>query len=301
MVMIHFLGVGAQKSGTTTLHDLLKQHYEINLPVIKETKFFCEDKKFETGLEFYLSHFNTKNTGASIWGEIDPDYMYNERAPERIYNTLGRNIKLIFLLRNPVDRAYSHYLMNRKRYIEDKSFTEALLLENERLKKGEYNKLNFSYLARGYYGKQIKEFLKYFPSDQMLILIFENFIRQKEKYLYEILQFIGVKNTDFKFNTAIKSNPAFVPRIHLLNMIIYRDTILNKWAKIIIKDKQRRRVIRYNTRLLLEKINNRKIKQTELVPEIRNKLSRLFDRDIKDLQLLTGLNFDIWDKSSFKT
>ncbi len=299
-MVVHFIGVGAQKSGTTTLHDLLKQHYEIDLPALKETKFFCQDDKFRRGLKYYLSYFNIENSNDVTRGEIDPDYMYHDHAAERIYNTLGSDIKLIFLLRNPVDRAYSHYLMNRKRYIEDNSFAEALRLENERLNKGEYNRVHFGYTARGYYSKQIQRFLRYFPADHLLILIFENFIKQKEKYLHEILQFIGVKNIDFKFNTAIKSNPAFVPRINLLNTIIYRDTILNRWAKKIIKDKERRRVLRYKIRLFLEKINNKKIKQTELVPEIRNYMLSIFDSDIKALEKLTGLNLDIWYKSSFK-
>ena len=186
--MVRFLCAGAQKSGTTTLHKILEQHPEISLPILKETKFFIDKEKFQQGLDFYLSHFDkNRDNQAPIRGEIDPDYMYHEESVQRIHDTLGKKIKLIFILRNPADRAYSHYLMNQKRYIEDKSFREALHLEEQRLNKGEYYKQNFSYQDRGYYSRQIKRFLDFFPRKNMMFVLFENFIRDQEKYTSEIL------------------------------------------------------------------------------------------------------------------
>jgi hypothetical protein len=296
--MVRFLCAGAQKSGTTTLHEILKQHPEISLPILKETKFFIDKEKYRQGLDFYLSHFDKiRENQAPIRGEIDPDYMYHEDSVQRIHDTLGKKIKLIFILRNPADRAYSHYLMNQKRYIEDKSFREALHLEEKRLNKGEYYKLNFSYQDRGFYFRQIKRFINLFPRENMMFLLFENFIRDQEKYVSEILHFIDLEVNQFDLKYDMKSNPAFRPRFHLLNKIIYRDTILNKAAKKIIRNEEHRRLLRYRIRLFLEKLNNKKTQESELTTDIRKNMIKNYETDIEELQKFTGLDLDVWHKS----
>ena len=296
--MVQFLCAGAQKSGTTTLHEILKQYPEISLPILKETKFFIDKEKYRQGLDFYLSHFNKdRNSRTQIRGEIDPDCMYHEESIKRIHNTLGKKTKLIFILRNPAERAFSHYLMNQKRYIEDKSFSEALHIEEQRLNMGAYYKQNFSYQDRGFYFQQINRFLDFFPQRNMMFILFENFIRDQYKYTNEILHFIGLEINQPNHGIELKSNPVFSPRFQLLNQIIYRNTILNKVAKKIITNEEYRKILRYRIRLFLEKINNKKIKKSELTPDIRENMIKKYKTDIRELQKLTGLDLDIWNKS----
>lgn len=107
----NFLIVGAQKCGTTSLHEYLYQHPQIYLPEGKETKFFAEDARYSKGITYYEDVCFSTYSGESAVGEVDPDYMYFEQALERIAEHLDlRTTKLIFVLRNPVDRAFSHYL-----------------------------------------------------------------------------------------------------------------------------------------------------------------------------------------------
>ena len=84
------------------------------------------------GLEYYKSHFKI-SLNHKIIGEVDPEYMYFNYIPKRIFDTLGADVKLIFLLRNPIDRAFSHYLMSKRRGYEDYPFSEAILMEKDRI------------------------------------------------------------------------------------------------------------------------------------------------------------------------
>ena len=98
-----FFVVGAQKAGTTTLHNLLASHPEIYLPRQKETKFFVADERYAEGLSHYETQYFAEWDGESAVGEVDPDYMYFPQALERMAVNLDlREIRFIFLLRNPV-------------------------------------------------------------------------------------------------------------------------------------------------------------------------------------------------------
>ena len=123
-----FLCVGAQKSGTSLLYRLLNQHPEIYLAKGKEIHFFNRDENYNKGIEWYSEHFAGSEDYKRV-GEVTPDYNYVPTVPGRIYKTLGKDIKLIFMLRNPVDRAYSNYWMSFRRGHERFSFEKAIIHE----------------------------------------------------------------------------------------------------------------------------------------------------------------------------
>ena len=93
MTLPNFMCVGAQKAGTTTLHDILKKHPDIYLPREKETKFFVFDDQYQKGIKFYEREYFSKWRGQKAVGEIDPTYMFCDHASERIYECLGRELK----------------------------------------------------------------------------------------------------------------------------------------------------------------------------------------------------------------
>lgn len=132
----NFFIVGVQKAATTSLHNYLLYHPEIYLPAQKETKFFVDDKRYAKGIDYYeKTYFSDWNSQPAV-GEIDPDYIYFQNALERI--SLHINIsatKFIFIFRNPVDRAFSHYLMTYRRGFEPLSFEDATEQEPNRIKK----------------------------------------------------------------------------------------------------------------------------------------------------------------------
>ena len=172
-----FFVLGAQKAGTTALHHYLAQHPDIFLPAVKETHFFNDGhEEFSLGDNFYLEKYFVQAQKGQIAGELDPDYLYFPDCPRRIAAHFP-NARLIFIFRDPVARAYSHYWMNVRRGWETLSFAEAMDREEERLHEARplwpQNKewSRFSYADRGFYCRQVKRYLEFFPRENMFFLL----------------------------------------------------------------------------------------------------------------------------------
>ena len=176
-VLPDFLVIGVMKGGTTSFFNYLAQHPQINPPFRKEIKFF--DIHYLQGLGWYRAHFPTrfKMKSGMLTGEATPYYIFHPAAPERVAKVLP-NVKLIALLRNPVDRAYSHYNHMLRVGREPLPFEEAITREAERLD-GEAEKivanlrystfkhLHYSYLARGRYIEQLEKWFALFPRERI--------------------------------------------------------------------------------------------------------------------------------------
>ena len=191
-----FIICGTQKGGTTALYHYLREHPEICMSKKKEVHFF--DLNYHMGIKWYEKNFAHCNSGkVKAIGESSPLYMYLEEVPERIHETLP-DIKLVFILRHPVDRAYSHYWHEVRLGYEYLSFRDAIRVEEDRLSRGDiFSRRHYSYKDRGKYIIQLKRFRKYFSDDQMLILVTEDLRRSPEDVMKKILGFIGV-DTSFK-------------------------------------------------------------------------------------------------------
>jgi len=186
--------VGAARSGTTYLHHLMIQHPEIFLPD-KKALFFFNDKECvsQIALDEYQKEFINAGTAKAI-GEISPTYMYFKWIPDQIFSFLG-DIRLIFLLRNPIERAYSHYLVHVSLGNEFLSFYEAIIAEEERLKTSNFRiKGRYSYIDRGYYHHQIKRFLPLFQKEKMLFIISEEFYDDPLSTFNQVCKFLGISN-----------------------------------------------------------------------------------------------------------
>ncbi|WP_457786541.1 sulfotransferase domain-containing protein [Geobacillus sp. Geo 8.1] len=292
---LDFICVGAQKSGTTTLHDILIQHRDVYLPSVKETKFFQDNEKFSKGLAYYEKEFFSDIQNETVIGEIDPEYMYFEYVPKRIYDCFGKDIKIIFLLRNPVKRAYSHYLMSYRRGYEKERFEKAIELEEKRISKGEFERNHFSYIDRGFYAKQIKNYLSYFPKKNMKFIIFEEFIKDIPSTLKEIYKFLNIKE-DPNVHFNIKSNPARMPRSKFVRDFIYDPDFLKPVKKVgrifFPTQNSRDTFLRFINRL-----NQKEIKNPKLDESVEKDLEKLFEPDIKELEKIIGRDLDVWRSS----
>jgi len=198
----HFIIIGVQKGGTSTLFELLKQHPLIKTSVFKEVHYY--DFQYQRGKNWYRSFFPllTKNKNI-LYGEASPYYCFHPLVPERIYKD-NPNIKLILLLRDPVDRAYSHFQMEKRKGREKlATFEEAVSKETERLQKGyeeitnekkryDHNHHVYSYLSRGRYDEQIKRWLQYFKREQLLVLKSEDFFASPHDSLKQIYKFLNI-------------------------------------------------------------------------------------------------------------
>ena len=126
MSLPNFMCIGASKSGTTSLYDILKQHSNIFLPTFKEPHFFDISPVYEHGISWYDKTYFSGVKKEKCIGDFTPTYLFDKYAPERILSSLGKNVKFIIILRNPVDRAYSHYLHSKRDLHEHLSFEDAL-------------------------------------------------------------------------------------------------------------------------------------------------------------------------------
>lgn len=191
---LHFLVIGAQKSGTTALDRYLRKHPQIGLPPKKEVHFFDTPHYFDnpSPYEEYHQHFNFK-AKKLIYGEITPSYIYCQETPRRIYEYNPR-IKIIAILRNPIDRAYSQWNMNRKEGTESLSFEEAIRIEKERaFDTRPYQNLVYSYTDRGFYSEQIRRYQRYFKDHKMHIVLYDDLKNKPTETLQGICQFLGVR------------------------------------------------------------------------------------------------------------
>jgi radical SAM protein with 4Fe4S-binding SPASM domain len=196
-----FLIIGAQKCGTTSLYYNLTRHPNIQPAGRKEIHFF--DEYFEKGMDWYRTFFPPVGLfKGMVTGEASPRYFFLPYVPQRVVQVFP-NIKLILLLRNPVDRAYSQYHHNYR----NRRVTESFETVIEAAKRLDERQLNIpvhdpafskkyrrvSYLARGVYIHQLKRWLEYFPLEQFLILKSEDFFKNPGKTMDRVFAFLGLK------------------------------------------------------------------------------------------------------------
>ena len=205
-----FIIIGAQKSGTTSLFYYLSQHPQLIPSIKKEVHFFDGGldpgvDNFSKGQSWYRAHFPKRNeldNHEKVF-EASPSYLFNPYVPERIFNLLP-NTKLIILLRNPTERAISHYFHQKRKGVETLPIFDAFKVEEERLapiiENEDYRSkifLQYSYKSRGLYYEQIIRYLKYFKFSNLLILHSDDLFMHTEITLQQTFNFIDV-DPEFK-------------------------------------------------------------------------------------------------------
>jgi len=192
---VNFVVAGAQKSGTTTLHMLLAQHPSVHMTSVKGTHFFDTENHFSNGsVDYSVYHaFFAPHAGHRLIGETTPIYSFWEPAVRRIWD-YNREMKVIIVLRNPIDRAYSNWNMMRTKKIENHSFEKALDLEEERAHDAlPLQDRRFSYVARGFYTEQLRRIARYFPASQRLVLRMEDILSSDTYAVDRIWNFLGLQ------------------------------------------------------------------------------------------------------------
>ena len=195
-----FIGIGAQKSGTTTLYRILDLEERIYLSKPKEIHYFS--LHYENGAEWYEKHF--KNRGDNqIAGEITPYYLYHRDSAKRIHN-YNPEIKIIILLRNPIERTISHYYHAVKRGYEKLGITDALKAEKVRLREGSsYNHQKHSYLSRSLYMVQLERYEALFKKSNILIIKSEDLFNKKDETKMKIFKFLGITDREHSIGEIV--------------------------------------------------------------------------------------------------
>jgi hypothetical protein len=191
-----FIIAGAPRSATTWLYTVARRHPQIAVaePMVPEPKFFLVDELWQRGVDYYSKKWFDPLPAGRVLGEKSTNYLESPVAAERIYRILPK-IRLVFLLRNPVDRAYSNYLWSRQNGLETESFERALALEDER-EQHVVADLRYSrphaYFSRGLYAKHLVHFFDCFPREQILVLRHEDVATCPEGVAAVFYRFVGV-------------------------------------------------------------------------------------------------------------
>jgi Sulfotransferase domain len=191
-----FIIGGAPRAGTTWLYELLDRHPEIHMakPLKPEPKFFLRDDEYDKGLQYYSNRWFDGIERSKIAGEKSTDYLESVSAASRIANDLPQ-VKLIFLLREPVSRAYSNYLWSKMNGLETEDFATALRLEDER-QRDLPDKLKFtrpfSYFSRGLYADLLEPYFNRFMEHQLFIARFEDIVDRPSEVADAVHRFLAV-------------------------------------------------------------------------------------------------------------
>ena len=212
----NFIVIGAMRAGTTSLARYLTRNNDVYMAPVKEVHFF--DRSFDKGLGWYQDHFLSGPQHSAV-GEATPNYVHDKLAMERIAQTIP-DVKLLMLLRNPVDRAYSHYWHNRSRAKESLSFEEAIAEEPKRLSTSDADRTIYSYVDRGRYLDQLRRVLTLFPRDSLDVFLYEDLRDDTAGTLKKIWTSLGcdLSHTDWdqpfeRFNAYVEFRSVRVRRL----------------------------------------------------------------------------------------
>jgi hypothetical protein len=207
------------RSGTTSVAQALAEHPDVFMPPGKEIHFF--DQRFDLGVEWYRARFAGARGQAAI-GEATPRYMYDPRAVARMADVIP-DARLVAILRNPVDRAYSHWQHERARGREDLPFAGAVDAEPHRLESEDAIRAShFAYLDRGRYLGQLRRVCRHFPREALHVVIFERFRESPEPAYAALCRFLGVDEGFRPGDLRRAWNPSYGRRSERLGRIAGR-------------------------------------------------------------------------------
>lgn len=278
-----FLVVGARKSATTWLHDCLSHHPGIFVPPEKEVHFFCPDEcpksRRDRGVEWYEEIF--PDDEGIVPGELSVDYMYYRDSTAEEIAELYPSTKLIFLLRNPVDRAYSAYWMKRH---SNPGMDEFRAYIDE----------DHPFIDRGFYYRQIERFLHQFPEDQIEIFFHDDLVEDSEALIQDVFRFLGVDDTfvpptlgEKVGSTRVFSSPVTRLAYQGGKQVLQVPVFLDLWRWLKRKTPIRR---------LLFGADGSRTTYPEMEEETRERLLSIYREENRKLFDLVGRKLDSWQR-----
>ncbi|HEX5151083.1 MAG TPA: sulfotransferase domain-containing protein [Parafilimonas sp.] len=278
---IDLMIIGAQKAGTTSLNRYLSQHPKIYTHYTQEFGMFSSIENYEKGLAYYIDQCVSDERK-----KLDDDFMFFAKTvglmykPELLNKLRGINpdIKVVLVLRNPIERAFSAFWYCKKNGLEPyDTFKDAIYVNDPGRFKNERFQLDCDYIGRSKYSVHLKNVYSIFPAENVKILLFEEMITDLNKYLNEICHF---KQLDqFEFNTSIKYNEGGTPKSVFLSRLLSpgKNTIF----KNILSLKNRTKL-----KQVLKSSNSRSgvsAPKEKMDKDVRKYLQNVFREDVEDL------------------
>lgn len=289
---LDFIIIGAAKAGTTPLYKYMSQHPQISIPPGKEVSFFSDDKIYSKGYEWYLQQISVGKKENSLIGTVTPQYMmgqnetFTETVAKRIKKTCPE-VKIIAILRDPIDRAFSQYKMSFRRGYEKRSFENAMddLIKNRKSIKKVDPKSQI--ILGSEYGENLEHYYKMFDRKQILVIFSEDLRLHPKRELKKIYKFLGVAtDSDSKDIGKTVHQGGFKPKAKILTPgVLYKIPGLKlAWNKLVpypLKKRIEFGVNAWNVKpddVTLDKGNN----------SYKNMVS-YFKNDVRQLEKLIGL------------
>lgn len=281
---------GASKSGSTWLFGLLNQHTRLNMSKVKETKFFTYE--YEKGKDYYLRKYFNEYKEAKYCVDFSPIYLIDITVPRKIYQTLGDEVKLVFIFRNPIDRLYSQYYMDKRYGFENLDFLDAVFRpESERiaLSLGNFkHTYGNNYIGESLYDEALKRYLEYFSMENMHIIIFEELIKNPQNELRKIFEFLKIEDqTDsIDLNVNRGASKVYTRNQSLIRWYVKYFSHIAFIRKIVTNGMMKN----YLRKLIGLKYQ----RNPDILPNDREKLQDYFMNSIIEFEKITGKDMTIW-------
>jgi hypothetical protein len=280
---LDFLVVGAQKSGTTTLYKLLREHPEIYLPKEKELAFFAIEQRYQRGFDWLLEEYFSEADPEKMWGDVSPQHMAGLFVAGRIAKRLP-SAKIVVVLRNPIDRAYSAYRMAVRRGIETRSFSDIVeqALKSAPILMAEDEFVEDDYIRNGLYGLVIERYMQHFSPSQIHVAFMEDLEANPANTIKKIFQFLGVNSGFTPPSLGKKFHQGGVVRVRWLGDLLK----IGRWLVKRMPEPVRRQV-----RGKAYWINQWNIKPENTEPmaaQDKRALVRIFQTDVQILERRIG-------------
>lgn len=275
-ILPDFLVIGAMKAGTTSLYRYLAAHPDIQLPADKELDFFVTEKNFAKGPTWYSSHFARLPPSVRA-GECSPNYSKHPMfagVPDRIHALLP-DVRLIYLVREPVERTLSHYYHNWLKGSETRSLVDALALRSPENK----------YLAASCYWFQLERFLEYFPERQILVLRSEDLQADRLAAVNRVYRFLGLEPA--ADSTALETElhrSAERRRLNPLGRLLADSVLIRRIASGLPSGLARR----------LKSVLGSKVQTSAPPPGLRDDLRAFFQSDTQSLEAFANRDAPLW-------
>jgi len=291
MTMPNFLIIGAMKSGTTALYYYLEQHPQIYMSPVKEPNFFCvggqesSDSESVKSIGAYQHLFKGVSDEKAI-GEASHCYLYEPEAVARIQQYVP-DAKFVAILRNPVDRAYSHFLHMVRSGIEPLTdFAQAI-------RKGEAGALQTrsfrDYVGRGRYYEQLKRYFDAFDPKQVKVYLYEDLSNAPLETLRDTFRFIGVDES-FVPDVSLRRNVSGHPKHKALDEFLRRPSSIKDALKVYLPAR-----LRWRLSEAFDALKTRNLVEPPAVqPEVRRQLVGVYREDILRLQALIQRDLSDW-------
>ncbi|MDZ7831112.1 MAG: sulfotransferase [Desulfobacterales bacterium] len=265
---------GIAKCGTSAIHDYLDLHPQITMSKIKELSFFNSNRAWKRGINWYESNWPIRN---DILGESSPSYTEDadwQEVPERIAHTLT-DVKLIYMVRDPIDRIRSHYANAYRKHLENRTFQEAIFSDPKNL-----------FIDLSKYYKKILPFWNLFGQQSIYIVDLWDLKTNPRETMQGVFRFLNVEDSFYspKFERSINNSSVKKREINIITALRHfkNNTILSK----------------IHFPLFLHKVNKIFFKRAVRLPELqsaeRKILARYLEEDIQKFRELSGKNFNHW-------